>query len=176
MKNFNDFGKSVAIYHGYGGGGGKIIPRFMKSVGFDKIHYPEINYDREWYLDKCKSMFNRELRNIKDIDLIIGFSLGGYTAFELAGQLSKNLILVNPAIDRSKILLDIKSFDISPIRNFSGVEVYLGSEDDLIDGQWTIDYLHKLNIDSDIYVVNGMEHNTSISEFRKIINNSKFCK
>lgn len=176
MKNFKQFGKSVAIYHGYGGGGGNALPRLFRTFGFSTIHYPEIVYDREWYKDKCKSMFNRELKSIENIDLIVGFSLGGYTAFELAGYLKKDLILVNPAIDRSKTLLDIKSFDVPIKRDFKGVEVYLGSEDDLIDGNWTIDYLNKLNVDSDIYVVNGMGHNTYLEEVKEILKNSKFTK
>ncbi len=169
----NKFGKSVAVYHGLGGGGGKLIPRSLKSKGFTNVHYPEIDYESEWWDDECKSLFFRELEDIKDVDLIVGFSLGGYTAFELAGYTGKNLILVNPAIDRSKTLLDIKWYDIPVKRNFGKVEVYLGSDDYLINKNWTIAYLKKLNVKADIYIVNGMEHNTSIQEFKGMLNNSK---
>jgi len=177
IKEFNKFenkaGKMVAVYHGLGGGGGKLIPRLLRKYGFNRVHYPEIYYEREWYKDKCKSMFNRELNAIKHADLLIGFSLGGYTAFELAGYTGKNLMLVNPAIDRSKTLLDIKTYDVPFKRNFGNVEVYLGTEDDLIDKKWTIDYLKKLNVKSDIYLVPGMEHNTYIEEFEVMLDNSK---
>jgi hypothetical protein len=172
-KKFEKFGKSVAVYHGLGGGGGKLIPRLLRKYGFTKIHYPEIDYETQWYRDKCKSLFNRELRAVQNVDLIIGFSLGGYTAFELAGHTSKNLMLVNPAIDRSKTLLDIKWYDIPVKRDFGKIEVYLGTEDTLIDKQWTIDYLKKLNIKSNIFLVNGMEHNTYIEEFEQMLDNSK---
>ena len=176
IQEFNKFenkGKMVAVYHGLGGGGGKLIPNLLRKYGFNRVHYPEINYQREWYKDKCKSMFNRELNAIKHVDLLIGFSLGGYTAFELAGYTGKNLMLVNPAIDRSKTLLNIKSYDVPFKRNFGNVEAYLGTKDDLIDKQWTIDYLKKLNVQSDIYLVPGMEHDTYIDEFEGILDNSK---
>ena len=173
FDKFEKKGKSVAVYHGLGGGGGKAIPKLLRRYGFTKIHYPEIDYYEEWDKDKCKSLFERELKIAKNMDLIIGFSLGGYTAFELAGHTGKNLMLVNPAIDRTKTLLDIVWYDIDVKRNFGNVEVYLGTEDDLIDKRWTIDYLKKLNIKSDIYLVNGMEHNTYLDEFEGMLGNTK---
>ena len=111
----------------------------------------------------------------KNIDVVVGFSLGGYTAFELAGYTSKNLILINPAIDRSKTLLDIKVYDVPFKRNFGNVEVFLGTEDTLINKNWTIDYLKKLNVDANIYLVKGMEHDTYLEEFDQILDNSKLC-
>ena len=178
IKKFEGYigGKSVAMYHGLGGGGDKDMPKLLRMNGFNKIHYPLINYEREWYRNKGKTMFLRELKAIENVDLIMGLSLGGYTAFELAGYTGKDLILVNPAIDRSKTLLPIKSFDVPFKRNFGNVEVYLGTLDDLIDKQWTIDYLAKLNVKASIYLVNGMEHSPYLEEFDQILGNSKFTK
>ena len=113
IRKFEAFNrKSIAVYHGYGGEPSSDRIRFLESVGFSTIHYPYIDFDEEWELDKCKSIFERELKSLKKIDILIGVSLGGYLAFELAGNLSKDLVLINPALDRKKTKLDIKFFDI----------------------------------------------------------------
>jgi len=176
MARFKKFEKSIAIYHGYGDWPQLDRIEYLQSIGYTNIHYPYINFDKEWYKDECKSLFSREVRAIEDIGLVMGFSLGGYLAFELAGKSRKDLILVNPGIDRSKTKLDIKYFDIPENRNFGKIETYLGSEDDLIDKNITINFLRESGIKSNTYIFNGMEHWTYIDEFITIMNNSKLIK
>ncbi len=168
--------KSIAIYHGYGDWPNLERIEYLKSIGYTNIHYPYINFDKEWYRDGCRSLFQREVRATQNINLVMGFSLGGYLAFEVAGKSKKDLILVNPAIDRSKTKLNIKYFDIPENRNFGRVETYLGSEDDLIDKSITINFLRESGIKSNTYIFNGMEHWTYIEEFIPIMNKSKLIK
>lgn len=172
LKMFENFksSKSVAVYHGYKGDPNPLRIDYLKSLGYEDIYYPHIDYDREWKKDKCKSLFERELKMIKGKDLIIGFSLGGYFSFELAGHSSTDLVLINPALDRSKTKLDVTFFDISTKRNFSRIEAFLGSNDTLIDKNDTINYLE--NFECDITIIEGMEHRTYIEYFKEICNKS----
>jgi len=175
IKAFKNFGKSIAVYHGLGSGPDPGRIEYLRSIGYVNIHYPRIDFEGEWYKDGCKSMFIRELRSIKEkeIDLLLGFSIGGYLAFELAGKSSIDLVLVNPAIDRSKTRLDIKYFNIPNGRNFGKIETFLGSKDDLIDRNIPINFLRKNNIKSDIHIIDGMEHGTPPEYFVEIVNKSK---
>lgn len=174
LKTFEDFeyGKSIAVYHGLGGEPNPERIAYLESIGYKEVYYPHIDFDLEWEKDKCKSLFERELNLLRGIDVIIGVSLGGYLAFELAGHLSTPLVLINPSLDRTKTRLDIKFFDIQTKRNFGKIETFLGSEDVLIDKDITINYLKNNKIKSDIKIVNGMEHRTPIEYFIEIVEES----
>ena len=171
IKKIND--KVIAVYHGLGGGPSPDRIRYLNRIGYDKIIYPYINFEREWAYDRGRSMFYRELLRAESADVLMGFSLGGYLAFELAGVLGKDLVLVNPSIDRSKTRLRIKSFNVQTESNFKNIELFLGEFDDLIDMQIPINYLNKRNIDYDSYIIRGMDHNTPLNYFREIIGKSK---
>ncbi len=145
--------------------------RVLEDMGLD-VSYDNIDYDYEWELDRCQSMFQRELNHCKDIDIIMGFSLGGYTAYKIAGHLSKDLIIVNPAIDRSKTLLDIKEFNYPTNKNFRKVELYVGDQDELIPTHYPVNYLKREGVKFDGYVVKNMDHGTPIHFFRQIVHNS----
>lgn len=170
IKKFNE--KIISLYHGYGGSPSYDRVECLEEIGFTNIISDYIDYDYEWEIDECKSLFQRELIRSKNSDVIVGFSLGGYLAFELAGVLSKDLILVNPAIDRSITRLDIKSFDIEAKSNFKKVEVFFGENDTLIDKNVTIRYLHRKRINFNYYIIDGMAHRTPIEDFVEIINTS----
>ena len=184
IKKYESYvGKSAIIYHGYWGGADEddhpdspddrleLLDSHGVSATCDII-----NYDREWALDKCKSLFEREAEKCKNVDVLIGFSLGGYMAFKLAGYLSKDVILVNPAIDRSITKLHIKEFNAPKSMNFGNMEVYLGEKDTLIDKEVTLRYLKKNGIKCESWIVGGMQHGTSLWQFNKIIENSKILK
>lgn len=177
IKKFETFdGKSIAVYHGYGGEPAPDRIKFLESVGFSTIHYPYIDFDEEWEFDKCKTLFERELESIKDIDLLVGVSLGGYLAFELAGYTSKDIVLINPGLDRSKSKLDIKFFDIQPMRNFGKIETFLGSEDKLIDKLITLQFFDENEINSEVIIIDGMEHRLPLNYFKEIYSKSKLLK
>jgi hypothetical protein len=177
IKKFESFEhKTIAVYHGLGGRPAKDRIDLLKSFGYDNIIYPYINFEKEWDLDRCKSMFQRELENVKDADVIVGFSLGGYLAYLLAKHTGKDLVLVNPSLDRSKSLLRVKDFDVDDVSNLafaSGkMEVFFGENDTLIPKESQIDFLNENGINFTQYIIKGMEHRTPIDKFEEIINRS----
>lgn len=164
--------RTIALYHGYGSSPSQYRKDFLSEVGFDDVISDYIDYDYEWKLDRCKSLFEREIKKCRNVDVIMGFSLGGYLSFKLSGVLSIDLMLVNPALDRDKTLLDIKHFDAPSEKNFKKVELFLGDEDTLIDKNITVGYLKKENIKFSQFIIRGMEHRTSPDDFVNILNKS----
>lgn len=163
--------KNVAFYHGYGGDPSHLLNNYIRSLGSNRIHSPRIDYDEEWDWDRCRYLFYDECNKIEDkkIDIIIGHSLGGYLAFELAGFLSKDLVLINPAIDRSKTLLHITYFDIEVGRNFKNIDIFLGKKDNVVKNKFTIDYIRKNKIKANIYMFEDMDHGFFLSDFEEMV-------
>jgi len=170
IKRFNS--KSVVVYHGLGGSPSQDRIDCLESMGY-KVIYPHIDYELEWKKDRCRSVFDTQVELAKNVDLIIGLSLGGYMAFELSGVLNKNCILINPALDRDRTKLEIKHFDINRGDEYGFIDVYLGEYDTLIDKSITLKYLRSIGVDFKYSIVSGMEHRTPIEYFSEIINKSK---
>lgn len=173
FENFNE--KTICVYHGLNGSPSVERILTLRDLNY-KVHYPHIDFNKEWNKDKLKSLFIEQLNIIKDFDIIMGFSLGGYLAFELAGYLSKPLILINPSLDRSKTKLDIKYIDIDSKNDFSDIEIFLGENDKLIDSDITLNFIKDKNIKANITIIKGMEHRTPINYFSEIVKNSKILK
>lgn len=173
IKKFENFEhKIIAVYHGLGGRPAKDRIDLLKSFGYDNIVYPYINFEKEWDLDRCKSMFQRELENVKDVDVIVGFSLGGYLAYLLARHTGKDLVLVNPSLDRDKSTLRVKDFDVEDVNNLGKIEVFFGENDTVIPKESQINYLNENDIKFSQYIIKNMEHRTPIDKFEEIINTS----
>ncbi len=160
--------KKAIFFHGYGGEPIPVITQIFDYLGYD-MEQPYIDYDDEWDLDKGKSLFYESLKNSNDCDLVVGLSLGGYLADLVANNLSKNCIIINPGIDRSKTRLHIKDFDCTRVINNCNLEVYLGDKDFQIPNSYTINYLNKNNINARVEIIENMEHVFSLDEFIQII-------
>lgn len=179
MKQFKDFdnNKRIAFFHGLG------IPRVherpscirgMKKLLGNNLYYPFIDYEEEWYKDRCRSMFLSQAKACADVDVLVGLSLGGYTAFLLANYLNKPVVLINPSLDRVFTKLPIKTYNV-PVNFINpGIELFLGEYDDLIPMEITMSYLDKYNFNYDSYIIDGMEHNLYYDEFVEIISKSKY--
>ena len=179
--------KKLIFLHGYGGIPIPEVTEIFKVIGWETIQH-HIDYDLEWDRDRCKSITEKVVGDGRDCDLIIGLSLGGYTAHLVSNHLVKDCILINPGIDREKSqvflgnqfpvgdveLNDTKDFDFPMYFNKCRLEVYLGRRDFQIPNNRTTDYLKKMGIIADVYYIEKMYHIFNIQEFIDIIKNSKF--
>lgn len=173
IKKFENFGnKSVVIYHGLGSKPAPVRSLILKRLGYDVIS-ELFDYESEWNLDKGKSLFENQLEIVKNADLIIGISFGGYLAYNLAKSENKPLILINPALDRDKSKTNIKHFDISYIPHKIDIEVFLGENDVSIPKEITIDFLNKTNDNFTYNIIHKMEHRIPDEFFRQIIKQSR---
>lgn len=180
--------KKLIFLHGYGGEPIPEITEIFKVIGWETIqHY--IDYDEEWDKDRCKSITEKVAEDGRDCDLIIGLSLGGYTAHLVANHLGKDCILINPGIDREKSQVFLgnqfptggelevkKDFDFPMEFNKCRLEVFLGGRDFQIPNSRTTDYLEKMGIKADVYLFEKMYHVFNIEEFIDIIRTSKFIE
>jgi hypothetical protein len=164
--------KKAIFFHGYGGEPIPVITEIFKYLGYEMIQ-PDIDFDDEWDLDKCQSLFYESIDDAGDCDLVVGLSLGGYLAYLVANSLGKNCIIINPGIDRSKTLLHIKDFDCPKIENSCNLEVFLGDRDIQIPNKNTINYLLSRNIEARVEIIKGMQHVFDLNEFIQIIKMSK---
>lgn len=172
MKNlqlFEGYGnKKVTYYHGLGGSPNKQITKMFSRYGYD-AYTPYINYEKEWYFDKGKSMFLRELARAKNSDIIMGLSFGGYVAYNVAKALNKKCVLINPSINREKSLLDIRNFDMDYDPTFPKIKVFFGTLDDLVVDRYQIDVLNRNGDDYDAIYIEDMEHCMTLYEFAEIL-------
>lgn len=180
--------KKLIFLHGYGGEPIPEITEIFKVIGWQTIqHY--IDYDEEWDKDRCKSITEKVAEDGRDCDLIIGLSLGGYTAHLVANHLGKDCILINPGIDREKSQVFLgnqfptggelevkKDFDFPMEFNKCRLEVFLGGRDFQIPNSRTTDYLEKMGIKADVHLFKDMYHVFNIEEFIDIIKTTKFIE
>lgn len=160
--------RKITYYHGLGGSPTRIITNLFNRHGYDS-YSPYINYDREWYLDKGKSLFLRELEKSQDSDIIMGLSLGGYLAYNVAKAMNKKCVLINPSINRAKSLLDIKEFDMNYDPTFPKIKVFFGTLDDLVIDRYQIDVLNRNGDDYEAIYIEGMEHSMTLYEFDEML-------
>jgi hypothetical protein len=179
--------KKAIFLHGYGGEPIEYLINVFDEIGWD-IYQPFVNYDLEWDVDRCKSITNNIINQAKECDLIIGLSLGGYTAHLVANQLNKNCILINPGLDREKSSVflgnqfpiegdndvDTKEFDFPSKLNNCELEVYLGGKDFQIPNHYTTDYIENNNIKCEIHNIPNMYHIFNLNEIKEIIKITKF--
>lgn len=180
--------KKLIFLHGYGGEPIPEITKLFRLIGWETIQH-HIDYDEEWDRDRCKSITERVAEDGRDCDLIIGLSLGGYTAHLVANHLGKDCILINPGIDREKSqvylgnqypadgeLDENKDFDFPMEFNKCRLEVFLGGRDFQIPNKRTTDYLEKMCIEADVHLFKHMYHVFNMEEFIDIITKSKFIE
>ncbi len=167
--------KKLIFVHGYGGEPIPFITELFKYLGYETIQQ-YIDYDYEWDLDECKSITEESIELSKDCDVVIGLSLGGYTANLIANKLRKKCILINPGIDRDRSQLEIKDFNYPLEKNDINLEVFLGARDFQIPNHYTTEYLKRNGIKARIEVLEDMYHVFNDEQFVRIVKMSNFFK
>lgn len=142
-------------------GGEKID--FLASKNF--VCAPSIDYSRP----DLESYLLGITERIKP-DLIIGSSMGGHVGLMLANYYSIDCIVFNPAIHSRPIEPELPRLEAkNPNFNFMPV-IVLGSKDDVIDHEKTLDILEQCEFYSDIEEVEGLGHRIPNDVFIDIYN------
>jgi predicted esterase YcpF (UPF0227 family) len=128
------------------------------------IFDPYVNYHESNIYQNLKSKIS-----VFEPDLIIGSSMGGYFAHEIAKELNVNAVLFNPA-------LHSRSFEPDMNGHFIGkynpkMYLVLGKNDDVINSLITIESIKKVGKTNYTYVLLNHEHGTPLEIFKKEINN-----
>jgi len=163
--------KSCVVYHGLGSKPALSRTQLLNKAGYVVIS-EHFDYDAEWDIDQGKSLFERELKKIRGVDLIIGISFGGYLAYQLSKATGIDVLLVNPALDRSKSKSMIKDFDIPKYDKKSRIEIFFGEKDTSVPKEIAQDFLKEKNEDYISHIVTGMAHRIPDNFFKFIMENS----
>lgn len=170
-------GRTILIYHGLNGGVDEQKVNYFESKGF-KVIMKKHDYRKEFGTlenpgDKGKSFMQRQEKIAKSADIIIGSSFGGYVAYLLGCQLHKDLILINPALNRSVTKTAIQEFDYPHNEHMAkSIEYFHGSEDTVVTAKTSIDVLRKPNKYREV-IMQGMGHNTPFKKFKEICEQSE---
>ena len=129
INNYLKFDKTVAMYHGLGSAPNKDRNKTFTKLGYNLISELH-DYKELFYKDLGKDFFDTEIEKIKDCNLIVGISFGGYIAYHLSLATGIPAILINPALDRLKSKTDMnKHFDMQYELKGSNIEVFCGVND-----------------------------------------------
>lgn len=160
--------KKATFYHGLGGERNPDKIHLLKEMGYD-TYYPNIDFDDEWYYDKCKSLFLRELVRSKNSNIIMGTSLGGYLAYNVAKALNKECVLINPSINRKMSKLNIREFDMNYVAKFPKIKVFFGELDDYVIDKYQIETLEENGDDYEYTHIPDMDHGLPLDKFKEIL-------
>jgi predicted esterase YcpF (UPF0227 family) len=176
--------RNILIYHGLDGGIDKKKITYLESKGFNVIMQKH-DYRKEFGTkdhpgDRGKSFMERQesIVTSKKIDIIIGSSFGGYVAYLLGCEKHKDLILINPALNRSVTKTAIQEFDYPHNKKqANNIEYFHGSEDTVVTSTHSLEVLKKGS--GSIYnkvPMQGMGHTTPFAKFKDMCEMSEILK
>lgn len=105
----------------------------------------------------------------KNIDIIIGSSMGGYAGYFLSSMLKKPGLFFNPALPYRNVVQFLPRFDMS---YSSFKKIIIGKQDDTIDATCNLNFLmNTLPVDANtkIAIINKLEHRIPIQIFKEEI-------
>lgn len=167
--------KSCVIYHGLGSKPAESRTKMLNKLGYVVIS-EQHNYHDEWDKDKGSSLFNRELKKINKVDLIIGISFGGYLAYQLSKSTGIDVMLINAAIDRDKSKSVIKHFNIWYGDKPSNIELFFGENDTSVPKELAMEYLSSKKEDYIYHIIPEMAHRIPDRYFEEILQKSNLIK
>jgi predicted esterase YcpF (UPF0227 family) len=175
-KNIKRDGRNILIYHGLDGGIDNKKVSYLESKGFN-VTMQKHDYRKEFGTkdhpgDRGKSFMKRQESIVasKKIDIIIGSSFGGYVAYLLGCEKGKDLILINPALNRAVTKTAIQEFDYPHNKKQANyIEYFHGSEDTVVTSTHSLEVLQRGSSKYKQIPIKGMGHTTPFAKFKKDI-------
>jgi len=172
MKKLN---KTCIFYHGLCGEPIDWVKHMMNEKGFYVVQ-EHIDFYKEWFKDKGKSLMQRQFKKAEKADLIMGLSFGGHPAYVAAKHSGSNLLLINPAVNRKRSTVGIGYYDAPVEDNKIDIEVYFGQFDNVVPKQYTQEFFQKTGEEYNAWIINRMMHGISNIDFHVIIEHSPLIK
>jgi hypothetical protein len=172
MKRLN---KTCIFYHGLGGEPISWIKEMMNEKGFYVVQ-DHIDFYKEWFKDKGKSLMEKQFKKAEKADLIMGLSFGGHPAYLSAKHASTNLLLINPAVNRKRSTVGIGYYKAPVNDNKIDIEVYFGQFDQVVPKAYTQEFFHNTGEEYNAWIINRMQHGISNLDYKVIIEHSPIIK
>ncbi|EMQ95178.1 Hypothetical protein D778_02699 [Xanthomarina gelatinilytica] len=132
---------------------------------YGTVFAPSIDYQNNpnailWLYDSYKN---------KDIDIVIGSSMGGFAGFHLSKLMQIPALLFNPALAARSVEQQTPN---TPSNNGSTISMVLGAKDTVIDPKGTLHYIGEhLNAGQpiDIKIHPYLEHRIPVAVFEEAV-------
>tara|TARA_R110000744_G_scaffold340542_1_gene445789 strand:- start:142 stop:657 length:516 start_codon:yes stop_codon:yes gene_type:complete len=131
MKNMR-----ILFLHGLESKPGCEKVQYLESLGHT-VHGPSLDYHDDMAYENLCTLTSHD-----NYDVIIGSSMGGWFAWNLGKELGVPVLLLNPALHSRSVEHIIGSWS-GEFYAKSKVLLALGSLDDIIDGDMTIEWLNE---------------------------------
>lgn len=122
---------------------------------YGTVYAPKLDYANN---PNCFALLENEFK-VKNIDLIVGSSMGGFMAYYLSLNWQKPCLAFNPALPGQKVHQNL--LENVPSKRTEYLQVVLGAQDDVINAGYNLIYLAQ-NTEKDdnisIHIQNGLQH------------------
>ncbi|WP_243471563.1 YqiA/YcfP family alpha/beta fold hydrolase [Winogradskyella sp. MH6] len=138
----------------------RIILEQYGNIISPSIDYHNIPNAIKWLYDSYKN---------KNIDVIIGSSMGGFTGFHLCKLMQIPALLFNPALAARSVEQQIP---ITPSNNGNTISIVLGAKDTAVDPKGTLNYIgNHLSTEQpiDIEISPALEHRIPLEVFKEAV-------
>ena len=151
--------KTCVWYHGLMGEPHLAIKNALNKLGYYVVS-EHIDFYREWFKDRGKSMMEKQVKKLAKVDLVIGLSFGGYVAYLVGKATGADTLLINPAVNRNRSTTGIWHFNIDKEKynKSPNIEVFFGELDDVVPMAYTQEFFEKTGEDYNAWIVKGMMH------------------
>lgn len=151
----------IAYFHGLESNVDPGKLNILKKYG--PVLAPEINY-----IDNLKSIADELFQQAKDFKptLIVGSSLGAYTAYHIGNKLNCNLILFNPPLYGPTVNLSISK----NTSNTNNIIIYQGKNDNVVSPYETEKWLMKNHKGKFTIIKYDGEHRVPTKVFKDALN------
>lgn len=132
-------------------------------IRYGKVFAPKIDYRKN---KNSISQLVSEFRN-KNIDIVIGSSMGGFVGYHLSDALQKPALLFNPALAQRSISQEILEYNNTE-PNFK--RIVIGAQDEVVDPAETMKFLAETlstRINYEIHFRTDLAHRIPIPIFEE---------
>lgn len=130
---------------------------------FGEVYAPDLNYYNnphaiETILQKCRE---------RELDAVIGSSMGGFAGFYVATALNLPTLLFNPALKKRSVAQEIPTLN-NDVQAFK--QIILGKDDEVVDPHDTLQFLKEdpgVTNTVSVQIVPGLGHNIPLDIFEE---------
>lgn len=133
---------------------------WLKSISI--VYEPYIDYTQPKIYETLKD----EILKFQP-DYIIGSSMGGYFAFEMALEINCPAILFNPALHSRSMEPDMTGHEIGQYK--PNIKLILGKHDTVIKPQKTLEFITQNKLENISYTLLDIEHQIPYKVFRDVV-------
>ncbi|MCM4151002.1 hypothetical protein DHD05_05300 [Arenibacter sp. N53] len=152
---------NILYLHGLNGSLSEEKRKILQTYGI--VQSPSINYELD---DDSIENLRKQFQD-KDVDVLIGSSIGGFVGFYLSIAIGRPALLFNPALASRSVNQNVPEYN-NPHRSFK--RLVLGAQDQVVDPSGTLQFVSKTvkdNTDYHISLRQDLAHRIPLEIFEE---------